>query len=245
MSRSLTGEIACSLREGKILFGSLFFIFFSGILYRQVGQYLLFHTKQNLLSPVGLEWAIFSFIFSQVFLAQLLFLFWSVKFIEWKYCEVDGVKFWDLSMPKFWCIISPFLGISVGLVYIFVMIHLRGETPSGWKYTGFYMPSRPYMGFIQVVVFALVSISEELYFRGIWYPFFRKRLGWGASSVISSIVFVLMHTHILRDPIQISIIFLFAVLLCILLERVRTIFPIVIIHMTANTIIGIISYCCL
>jgi membrane protease YdiL (CAAX protease family) len=77
----------------------------------------------------------------------------------------------------------------------------------------------------------LVPIAEELFFRGLLYDFFRQKLGWKWAVGITSILFGLAHFDSLA---VIGSSFVMAVLMAISVERTRSLWMTIFMHITTN-----------
>ena len=74
-------------------------------------------------------------------------------------------------------------------------------------------------------------ITEEIVFRGVFYPFLRKNLGVVLAAVLTSLCFSLMHMNIMLVPV----IFVTGILFAYLYERSGSLVPGIFVHVMHNT----------
>jgi uncharacterized protein len=87
-------------------------------------------------------------------------------------------------------------------------------------------------GLLAVLLLTLVAapVGEEALFRGLLYPLLRRRVGIIASVLVTTAVFAVMH----GNPIQFAAALPLAVLLGLVYERTRALWPCVLVHLAFN-----------
>jgi membrane protease YdiL (CAAX protease family) len=91
---------------------------------------------------------------------------------------------------------------------------------------------------VLVVGAVLAPVSEELFYRGMIYPLFRKHLGpmWG--SIISGIIFGLAHLDLWRAiPLALG-----GIVLCYIYEKSGSILVSILAHGVWNGVMSILIY---
>jgi CAAX protease family protein len=87
-------------------------------------------------------------------------------------------------------------------------------------------------GFLMLLLAGVAApFAEELFFRGFLYSFFRERWGIFPSVLLSSLIFAVLHGNLLVGFTA----FLLAILLALVFEYSRSLWPAVIIHAINNT----------
>lgn len=81
-----------------------------------------------------------------------------------------------------------------------------------------------------VLVLVAAPLSEEALFRGLMYPVLRKRLGVSLSVILSAASFALLHGNI----VQITSALPLAVLMALVYERTRRLWPLILAHLGFN-----------
>ena len=81
-----------------------------------------------------------------------------------------------------------------------------------------------------LLVLVVAPVAEELLFRGLLYPLLRRRLGIVVSAAVTTAVFGIMH----GNAVQFASALPLALLLALLYERTRVLWPCVLIHLGFN-----------
>ena len=178
---------------------------------------------------------------TQLIISYISFFLITLHFIRRDiYGKLNYNDFWRFDFSKSWYIGAIFIGFASGLAYYFGLLALTGESYGAWR-----LREKPFQPHNLIIIIALSTILppiEELFFRGICYNVFRRYLGVIPSMTISSFLFTICHpqlyygSHILAIPI-----FLFGSIQCLLLEKLRSVIPLVIIHAVSNLVIGILT----
>lgn len=122
-----------------------------------------------------------------------------------------------------------------------VLAFLAGQSLALWLYAlggsaGFdqSVQARQDAGVITALALVLVAapLAEEMLFRGLLYPLLRRRAGILASVLITAAVFALMHGNL----VQFASVLPLAVLLALVYERTRTVWPCVLMHLAFNLV---------
>ncbi|MEU7318322.1 CPBP family intramembrane glutamic endopeptidase [Streptomyces sp. NPDC007083] len=122
-----------------------------------------------------------------------------------------------------------------------VLAFLAGQSLALWLYTvngsaGFDESVRIRQDAGPVVALLLVLVAapaaEEMLFRGLLYPLLRRRAGVVASVFITAGVFGLMH----GNAVQFAAVLPLAVLLALVYERMRALWPCVFLHLGFNLV---------
>jgi membrane protease YdiL (CAAX protease family) len=125
--------------------------------------------------------------------------------------------------------------VTIGMVLAF----LAGQSLALWLYAlggsaefDESTRARHDAGPVVVLVLALVAapLAEEVIFRGLLYPLLRRRAGIVASALITAAVFAAMHGNMVQFASSLPL----AVLLALVYERVRAVWPCVLIHLGFN-----------
>lgn len=89
-------------------------------------------------------------------------------------------------------------------------------------------------GALVVLLLALVvaPLAEEMLFRGLVYPLLRRRVGIVASVLVTTAVFGLLHGNVVQFAAALPL----AVLLALVYERTRALWPCVVIHLGFNVV---------
>lgn len=136
---------------------------------------------------------------------------------------------WPVDVPlRFWgqvigCMILAFVvGQAMGL-----LVYTTSGSP-GFEESN---AQRQAAGTIAVVlVLVTAPLSEEALFRGLLFPLLRRRSGLRLSIVISTLAFALMH----GNAVQVASALPLAVLMAMLYERTRMLWPLVLAHLGFN-----------
>lgn len=122
---------------------------------------------------------------------------------------------------------------------IAVLAFLAGQSMAMWLYSiagssGFDQSNqaRAHAGAALTILLALVAapVAEEMLFRGTIYPLLRRKTGVVASSLLTTGVFALMHGNAVQFASTLPI----ALLLAMVYERWRALWPCVLIHLCFN-----------
>lgn len=136
--------------------------------------------------------------------------------------------FWHFNFSKYWYSGAVIIGFALGCFYYFGMSALIREEP-------YPLHTVLVFGFLYTVI---APIPEELFFRGICYNIFRRYLGILPSMVISSFLFTIWHPQVFFYNYIVAIpIFLIGSLQCLIIEKIQSIIPLIIIHAVCNFII--------
>ncbi|MEU0030704.1 CPBP family intramembrane glutamic endopeptidase [Streptomyces sp. NPDC006335] len=120
-----------------------------------------------------------------------------------------------------------------------VLAFLAGQAPSLWIYVtagsaGFDASNqtRHAAGAAATLLLTLVAApaGEEFLFRGLIYPLLRKRVGILASTLVTAVVFGLVHGNAMQFASTLPL----AVLLALVYERTRVLWPCVLLHLGFN-----------
>ncbi|MGW0868873.1 CPBP family intramembrane glutamic endopeptidase [Streptomyces sp. NPDC002740] len=120
-----------------------------------------------------------------------------------------------------------------------VLAFLAGQSPALWVYVtagsaGFDASNqtRHAAGAVATLLLTLVAapVGEEFLFRGLIYPLLRKRVSILVSTLITAVVFGLVH----GNAVQFASTLPLAVLLALVYERTRALWPCVLLHLSFN-----------
>ncbi|MFH7596051.1 type II CAAX endopeptidase family protein [Streptomyces racemochromogenes] len=120
-----------------------------------------------------------------------------------------------------------------------VLAFLAGQSTALWIYattgsTGFdtSTQTRHAAGLLTTLLLAMVAApaGEEALFRGLVYPLLRKRVGILASTLVTAVVFGLLH----GNAVQFASTLPLAVLLALIYEHTRVLWPCVLLHLGFN-----------
>ncbi|QWF85718.1 CPBP family intramembrane glutamic endopeptidase [Amycolatopsis sp. CA-230715] len=120
-----------------------------------------------------------------------------------------------------------------------VLAFLAGQSVALWLYgavgsTGFdtSVRAREHAGATAALVLTLVAapVAEEILFRGLLYPLARTRVGVGAAVLFTAGVFGILHGNIVQFASALPI----AVVLTLVYERTRHLWPCVVVHLGFN-----------
>ncbi|MFH1715598.1 MAG: CPBP family intramembrane glutamic endopeptidase [Elusimicrobiota bacterium] len=124
--------------------------------------------------------------------------------------------------------------LFIALVITFIVV----------QYVGAYIPPHPIVpmmiedeskvNILSLIIFSCIvgPVTEEIFFRGMIYPFLRKRSGIVLAAILSSLCFALMHFNIIIAPI----IFITGLLFVYLYEKSGSLAPGIFIHILHNTV---------
>ncbi|MFF1880230.1 CPBP family intramembrane glutamic endopeptidase [Pseudarthrobacter sp. NPDC058196] len=120
-----------------------------------------------------------------------------------------------------------------------VLAFLAGQSLALWLYTlggsaGFDESTRARadVGPVVALLLALVAgpVAEEMLFRGLLYPLLRRRVGIVAAVLITATGFSLLHANVVQFAATLPL----AVLLALVYERSRVLWPSVLLHLAFN-----------
>jgi membrane protease YdiL (CAAX protease family) len=94
------------------------------------------------------------------------------------------------------------------------------------------------LGPLILVIGIVAPFGEEVFFRGFAYTAMRRRLGVLGATILSALLFALIHT----SPMAIAPIFLIGVLLAVLYERTGTLAASFALHAVNNTVAVLMYY---
>lgn len=89
---------------------------------------------------------------------------------------------------------------------------------------------------IAVAVVVLAPIAEEIFFRGFLYPALRSRFGILLAAVIDGLIFGALHYGQGDGWLVLPTIGVFGVVMCLLYERVGSLYPLIAVHAALNAI---------
>ncbi|MFK0179639.1 lysostaphin resistance A-like protein [Streptomyces xanthochromogenes] len=126
-----------------------------------------------------------------------------------------------------------------------VLAFLAGQSLALWIYVtagsaGFDASNqtRHAAGALATLLLTLVAApaGEEALFRGLIYPLLRKRVGVLASTLVTAVVFCLVH----GNAVQFASTLPLAVLLALVYERTRVLWPCVLLHLGFNLAVALV-----
>ncbi len=189
----------------------------------------------------SIEWALFAGLFTQFIISYILFLSILLYFVRTDRLPTYNY-IWHFNFSKYWYGGAIVIGCALGCAYYFGMFTLTGKPYGALTFSG---GKSPHFQMILIFIFlftVLPPIPEELFFRGICYNIFRRYFGIIPSMTVSSLLFTIWHPQLYYDNYIVAIaIFPFGVIQCFLLERLRSIIPLVIIHAVGNFVIGFLT----
>ena len=94
-------------------------------------------------------------------------------------------------------------------------------------------PSTPVAVVTGIFVIAIAPIVEEFFFRGFLYQALRGRLGVAMGAVTSGVIFGAIH---LEAPAQMGVLAILGVILALLFERTKSLWPCILLHAVNNAI---------
>lgn len=191
-----------------------------------------------------IEWYIIIVLSIQIIIINSLLFLMTIRFMR----QINGAPtfndFWNFDFSKYWYVRSIFIGIALGCSYYFGMLALTG-TPYGALIWNAPQPLQFYV----ILIFTFFSmilppITEELFFRGVCYSIFRINLGLKIvpSILISSFLFTIWHPQIYHDHIVSIPIFFIGVIMCLLLEKIQSVVPLIITHSICNLVIWFLTH---
>ncbi|MFC4048342.1 CPBP family intramembrane glutamic endopeptidase [Actinomadura syzygii] len=92
-------------------------------------------------------------------------------------------------------------------------------------------------GLVVLVTLVLAPISEEVLFRGLLYPLLRRQAGVLMSAVVTALAFALVHGNLVQAAPAV----LLALLLALVYERTRVLWPVVALHTVFNLAASIVA----
>lgn len=140
-----------------------------------------------------------------------------------------------------------FTGVTSGLAIMALVTLVLSLISSLWHYTPAPQPVTQMVlqgsGWNWVIpsgflVGLLAPISEEVFFRGFCYPAFRRHFGLRAGIILNSCLFAFLHL----DPIRFLPLALGGVLLTLLCERHRSLYPSLFAHSTWNLVMLVLVW---
>ena len=181
----------------------------------------------------------------ELFIMSQAFLFYTLLAAFSFILSVSGYRLtvrvdWLPRQPR-WYALSVLIGILFGCLYFFV-VWWSGPLPEGWRY-------RPLLGHpwtyaipLRIAWAGLLPpLFEELFFRNLCYLKLKEYLSASHASLVSSLIFLAWHTQIVKDPVLIGPILLLGVLECQILEKARSLLPLMIIHSIVNVVTAMLS----
>lgn len=120
-----------------------------------------------------------------------------------------------------------------------VLAFLTGQSLALWLYTiggsaGFdeSVATRQEAGIAATLLLTLVMapVSEEMLFRGLIYPLLRRRVGIIAAVLVTTATFALLHGNVVQFAAALPL----AVLLALIYERTRVLWPCILLHLGFN-----------
>lgn len=133
------------------------------------------------------------------------------------------------ATPRFW----PWVALTALLMF------LAGQTAAEWIYAHLgsadfdqHVQTQQSSGFILSLLVSLLvaPIVEETLFRGLLYPMLRRKTGVVIAAVLSSLLFAAMHGNAVQAVAVIPL----GLLLALVVERTRRVWPCVVLHMAYN-----------
>ncbi|MCS6848522.1 MAG: CPBP family intramembrane glutamic endopeptidase [Anaerolineae bacterium] len=89
-----------------------------------------------------------------------------------------------------------------------------------------------------LVVGIAVPIAEEIFFRGVVYRWLRDKWGVAAGAIVSGIIFGLAHL----EPATVIVTILLGIVLALVYERSRSLWPPILIHALNNSFAVLLLY---
>ncbi|MBE3576627.1 MAG: CPBP family intramembrane metalloprotease [Limnochordales bacterium] len=102
------------------------------------------------------------------------------------------------------------------------MLNWMAATPEPWQQYA-----------LVLLLAAFGPLAEEIWFRGVLYPSWRARFGVGRAMLAQSAVFGLLHLNLIAYPA----LFLVGIVLTLIYERRRSLWPAVFAHATLNAVV--------
>lgn len=107
----------------------------------------------------------------------------------------------------------------------------EGETPGG-PVAG--MPAEISLLAGLIAYGGLAAVLEETFYRGVLYPVLRTRMSAWASVLVSDLLFVLVHGHVLVRPVDATFIAVSGLISAIIMEKARSLRLCIVFHATLN-----------
>jgi uncharacterized protein len=160
--------------------------------------------------------------------------------IYWFAARRSGWDALGLRMPPRWAlVITPLLLVVelAGMASINMIIaYIRGEVfvnPQLEAISGGEPLSFPMLLLLLALIAGLAPFAEELFFRGMIYPWLRQRWGHWVAIGGSAAIFSMIHFI----PILMPALFFIGIILGVLRERSHSTVPCIILHMMQNAIV--------
>lgn len=140
-------------------------------------------------------------------------LLWIGGFLALLWIGISSVLYaaagmWEIALAQGATLIAPFRDDAVALIGLFL---LGGP---------------------------VAALVEEVLFRGMLYAWLRKRLGTAVAAIVSALIFTAMHLYVFVAGIAAALdMFLLAVLLALLFELGRSLWPSILCHALNNTVL--------
>ncbi|MFG1857463.1 CPBP family intramembrane glutamic endopeptidase [Actinomadura geliboluensis] len=137
--------------------------------------------------------------------------------------------------PRFWA----WVGLSFVLVFVAgqsTALMLNGLLGSPVLDRGVVHRWSSSFGLVVLLTLVVAPMSEEALFRGLLYPLLRRRAGAQMSVVVTALAFAFAH----GDLIQAATVVPLALLLALVYERTRALWPVVALHAVFNFVASIV-----
>ncbi len=131
------------------------------------------------------------------------------------------------------------LGLSYGAFFLVYLIFylLAGRGPVSAESEGIQDLSSGYLALVIVVVVVLAPIFEELFFRGLFYPALRRRIGPTWAIILNGAVFGVIHFQ----PLFMLSLILVGIVLAYLYEKTDSLAAPIIAHSLYNLAVIMVS----
>ena len=132
----------------------------------------------------------------------------------------------------------PFLLLTL-LISFMAMTFFKAEPPPH-PLVPIVMKDESVLDLIYMMVFACIlgPITEEIFFRGLLYPLFKKRVGIVLVAVLTAMLFAFLH----MNWVMVLSIFVLGILFAYLYEKTGSLLPSMFVHMLHNTIMFIFVF---
>lgn len=128
---------------------------------------------------------------------------------------------WHMRCDRGAALKAAGVGIAGGLLW-YAGMWWANQLPPELRYTGLIGPPLPYVWPTYTAIGAVLSASEETFFRGLLYRVLRARYAPLSAALLSSALFVVWHPQVVgRPPLAIPI-FVAGLVYCDLFERSRS-----------------------
>lgn len=157
----------------------------------------------------------------------------------------EEIGFWPPRMKAQWLFLAGaltlvllFIRMAIGIAFVLLFPDAAAGLEARQQLL---TPELSWGAFLVTLVGAglLAPFSEELFFRGAIYQWFRKRFGYAAAVAGSSILFGLAH---IDSPAVLITAFIMGVALAIVYEKTRSIWVTILMHALNNSLAVLISY---